>query len=129
MGSSRSRSCAACSRQAFLWKVRFGLHTLTARREDRLLFDYQIRLAQSFGYQDASYTLAVEQLMRRYYRTVMDVSLLNELLLRLFREAILSESEPQRPLTARFPARNASRVAPSAHVMQRRPASLPELFS
>src|SRR5207237_1243535 len=47
--------------QAFLWKVRFGLHTLTGRREDRLLFDYQIRLAQSFGYQDASYTLAVEQ--------------------------------------------------------------------
>jgi len=33
---------------------------------------------------DASYTLAVEQFMQRYYRTVMDVSLLNELLLQLF---------------------------------------------
>ena len=30
--------------------------------------------------------------MQRYYRTVMDVSLLNELLLQLFREAILSET-------------------------------------
>src|SRR5437763_822540 len=29
--------------QAFLWKVRFGLHTLTARREDRLLFDEEFR--------------------------------------------------------------------------------------
>jgi [protein-PII] uridylyltransferase len=28
--------------QAFLWKVRFALHTLTGRREDRLLFDHQI---------------------------------------------------------------------------------------
>ena len=56
--------------QAFLWKVRFGLHVLTGRREDRLLFDHQIRLAQSFGYEDATYTLAVEQLMQRYYRTV-----------------------------------------------------------
>ena len=28
--------------QAFLWKVRFGLHVLTGRREDRLLFDHQI---------------------------------------------------------------------------------------
>ena len=28
--------------QAFLWKVRFGLHTLTGRREDRLLFDHQL---------------------------------------------------------------------------------------
>ncbi|MGH8151090.1 MAG: DUF294 nucleotidyltransferase-like domain-containing protein, partial [Steroidobacteraceae bacterium] len=35
--------------QTFLWKVRFGLHVLTGRREDRLLFDHQIKLAQLFG--------------------------------------------------------------------------------
>src|SRR5581483_7328894 len=92
--------------QAFLWKVRFGLHVLTGRREDRLLFDHQIRLAKMFGYEDASYTLAVEQFMQRYYRTVMDVSLLNELLLQVFREAILTESEPPRPLNPRFQVRN-----------------------
>ena len=89
--------------QSFLWKVRFGLHVLTGRREDRLLFDHQIKLAQSFGYEDASYTLAVEQFMQRYYRTVMDVSLLNELLLQLFREAILTETAPPRPLIAALP--------------------------
>src|SRR5271170_3391157 len=50
--------------QAFLWKERFGLHTLNGRREDRLLFDHQLRLAKSFGYEDASYTLAVEQIGR-----------------------------------------------------------------
>ncbi len=76
--------------QAFLWKVRFGLHVIAGRHEDRLLFDHQIKLARTFGYEDASYTLAVEQFMQRYYRTVMDVSLLNELLLQLFREAILT---------------------------------------
>ncbi len=75
--------------QAFLWKVRFGLHVLTGRHEDRLLFDHQIRLAKTFGYEDASYTLAVEQLMQRYYRTVLDVSFLSELLLQAFRDAIL----------------------------------------
>jgi [protein-PII] uridylyltransferase len=48
---------------------------LTGRREDRLLFDHQIRLAKQFGYEDASFTLAVEQFMQRYYRTVMFVSL------------------------------------------------------
>ncbi|HEY4747793.1 MAG TPA: [protein-PII] uridylyltransferase, partial [Steroidobacteraceae bacterium] len=114
--------------QAFLWKVRFGLHTLTARREDRLLFDYQIRLAQSFGYEDASYTLAVEQFMQRYYRTVMDVSLLNELLLQLFRDAILTESEPPRPLNARFQVRNGSLEAVSEEVFARTPSALLELF-
>src|SRR5579872_4466899 len=114
--------------QAFLWKVRFGLHILTGRREDRLLFDHQIRLAQSFGYEDASYTLAVEQFMQRYYRTVMDVSLLNELLLQLFREAILSESEPPRPLNARFQVRNGSLEAVSSDVFARTPSALLELF-
>jgi len=114
--------------QAFLWKVRFGLHILTGRREDRLLFDHQIRLAQSFGYEDASYTLAVEQLMQRYYRTVMDVSLLNELLLQLFREAILTESAAPQPVNARFQVRNESLEAVSPDVFARTPSALLELF-
>ncbi|HWX68598.1 MAG TPA: [protein-PII] uridylyltransferase [Steroidobacteraceae bacterium] len=114
--------------QAFLWKVRFGLHILTGRHEDRLLFDHQIRLAQIFGYEDASYTLAVEQFMQRYYRTVMDVSLLNELLLQVFREAILSESEPPRPLNARFQVRSGSLEAVSEEVFARSPSALLELF-
>jgi [protein-PII] uridylyltransferase len=115
--------------QAFLWKVRFGLHLLTGRREDRLLFDHQMRLAKSFGYEDASYTLGVEQFMQRYYRTVMDVSLLNELLLQLFREAILTESEPPRPLNARFQVRNGSLEAINDEVFARTPAAMLELFA
>src|SRR5580698_6555827 len=114
--------------QAFLWKVRFGLHILTGRREDRLLFDHQIRLAQTFGYEDASYTLAVEQFMQRYYRTVMDVSLLNELLLQLFREAILNETDPPRPLNPRFQMRNGSLEAVSDDIFVRTPSTLLELF-
>jgi [protein-PII] uridylyltransferase len=114
--------------QAFLWKVRFGLHIVTGRREDRLLFDHQIRLAQLFGYEDASYTLAVEQFMQRYYRTVMDVSLLNELLLQVFREAILTEVEPPRPLNPRFQVRNGSLEAVSDDIFARTPGTLLELF-
>ena len=108
--------------------MRFGLHIVTGRREDRLLFDHQIRLAQMFGYEDASYTLAVEQFMQRYYRTVMDVSLLNELLLQVFREAILTESEPPRPLNTRFQVRNGSLEAVSEDVFARTPSALLEMF-
>jgi [protein-PII] uridylyltransferase len=115
--------------QAFLWKVRFGLHAMTGRHEDRLLFDHQIKLARTFGYEDASYTLAVEQFMQRYYRTVMDVSLLNELLLQLFREAILTENEPPRPLNARFQVRNGSLETTSEDVFARTPSALLELFA
>ena len=35
--------------RTFLWQVRFLLHNLTGRKEDRLLFDYQHTLAQSMG--------------------------------------------------------------------------------
>ncbi len=114
--------------QNFLWKVRFGLHMLTNRREDRLLFDYQIKLARMFGYEDASFTLAVEQLMQKYYRTVMDVSLLNEMLLQLFREAIVTQSGTPQPLNARFQIRNDYLEVTHTEVFERSPAALLELF-
>ncbi|MCC7463419.1 MAG: [protein-PII] uridylyltransferase, partial [Gammaproteobacteria bacterium] len=114
--------------QAFLWKVRFGLHVLADRHEDRLLFDHQIKLAQTFGYEDASYTLAVEQLMQRYYRTVNDVKLLNELLLQLFREAILSDHAPPQPLNPRFQVRNDYLEAVTDDLFERQPSALLELF-
>jgi [protein-PII] uridylyltransferase len=114
--------------QSFLWRVRFGLHVLTGRREDRLLFDYQIKLAKMFGYEDASFTLAVEQLMQKYYRTVMDVSLLNEMLLQLFREAILTQSGPPVPINARFQIRNDYLEVAHPEVFARYPSALLELF-
>ncbi len=115
--------------QAYLWKIRFALHVLTKRREDRLLFDHQIRLAKMFGYEDATYTLAVEQFMQRYYRTAMDVSLLNEMLLQLFREAILfdSSSEPA-PINPRFQIRNDYLELTNDDVFDRYPSALLEIF-
>ncbi|MGC4027578.1 MAG: [protein-PII] uridylyltransferase [Steroidobacteraceae bacterium] len=114
--------------QALLWKVRFGLHVLTGRHEDRLLFDYQIKLAQTFGYEDASYTLAVEQLMQRYYRTVLDVSFLSELLLQAFRDELLPDNAPPQPLNARFQIRNEYLDATTPEVFARSPSALLELF-
>jgi [protein-PII] uridylyltransferase len=115
--------------QSFLWKVRFALHVLTNRREDRLLFDHQIRLAKMFGYEDATYTLAVEQFMQRYYRTAMDISLLNEMLLQLFREAILSDPNvAPTPVNARFQIRHDYLEITSEDVFDRYPSALLELF-
>jgi [protein-PII] uridylyltransferase len=115
--------------QAFLWKVRFALHVITGRREDRLLFDHQIRIAKMFGYEDATYTLAVEQFMQRYYRTVMDVSLLNEMLLQLFREAILTDAaHAPVPLNPRFQVRNDYLEVTSEDVFAKQPSAILELF-
>ncbi len=80
--------------QEFLWKVRFALHTLAGRREDRLLFDHQPALAEQFGYTDHKHNLAIEQFMKRYYRTIMSLQRLNEMLLELFQEVILLSEQP-----------------------------------
>ncbi len=115
--------------QAFLWRIRFGLHILTGRREDRLLFDHQIKLAHLLGYEDATYTLAVEQLMQRYYRTVMDLSRLNEMLLQQFEEAILMDPDaPPEPLNEHFEVRNGYLQTTHDQVFANDPPALLEVF-
>ena len=50
----------------FLLAVRSQLHYLAVRREDRLSFEFQERVARFFGYRDAELR-AVEKFMRVYY--------------------------------------------------------------
>ncbi len=75
--------------QLHLWRVRFALHLLANRAEDRLLFDYQRQLASWFGYSNKNNNLAVEQFMQTYYRAIMELERLNNMLLHLFQEIIL----------------------------------------
>ena len=86
--------------QRLLWKIRCSLHYLAGRREDRLLFDYQRDLAGEFGFKDDENNhnnQAIEQFMQQYYRTVIELERLNEMLLQLFREAILYSEEDCEP--------------------------------
>ncbi len=91
-----------------LWRIRYALHRLAGRREDRLLFDYQRTLAERFGYRDDARELGVEQFMQRYYRTVMELNRLNEMLLQLFQEAIVLKChlDPPEAINARFQSRS-----------------------
>ena len=115
--------------QAFLWRIRFGLHLLVGRREDRLLFDHQSKLAQMLGYEDATYTLAVEQLMQKYYRTVMEISRLNEMLLQLFEEAILRDPETlPNHISQDFQERNGYLEAVKEDIFIHNPSALLEIF-
>jgi len=78
----------------FLWSIRFALHGLAKRKEDRLLFDYQRTLAHQFGYTDDTNNAAVEAFMQRYYRTITDLERLSEMLMGIFRENILIQTPP-----------------------------------
>ncbi len=59
--------------------VRYALHLLAERGEDRLLFDYQPRLANLFGHAPTPGSNAsIEEFMREYFRATARVSLLGE---------------------------------------------------
>jgi [protein-PII] uridylyltransferase len=116
--------------QAFLWRVRFGLHVLAGRREDRLLFDFQRSLAKQFGYRAQAGHLAVELFMKQYYRTVMELNRLNEMLLSLFQEEILyaDDSAEPMPINKRFQARHGFLEVVNERIFQRYPFALLEVF-
>jgi len=118
------------SGQSLLWRVRFALHTLTGRREDRLLFDYQRTLARQFGYKDGPHNLAVEQFMQSYYRTIMELGRLNEMLLQLFQEAILYANQTDKPviLNKRFQLRRGFIEVRNDKIFEHYPFALLEIF-
>ncbi|THB66558.1 MAG: [protein-PII] uridylyltransferase [Gammaproteobacteria bacterium] len=81
--------------QNFLWNVRFALHCIGRKHEDRLLFDYQKKIAKQLGYEDTSNMLGVEMFMQKYFRTITQLARLNDMLLQLFEEEILSEGKEE----------------------------------
>jgi [protein-PII] uridylyltransferase len=113
-----------------LWKIRFALHMLTGRGEDRLLFDYQRTLAEQFGYENDETRLGVEAFMRQYYRTIMTLSRLDEMLLQLFYEDILFPEGPGQPvaLNKRFQSRHGFLEIAYPTVFKHYPYALLEVF-
>ena len=115
--------------QRFLWRVRFALHLLAGRAEDRLLFDYQREIAERFGFEDKENNLAVEQFMQLYYRTVMRLERLNESLLQLFHEEFTFHGGVETvELDEQFRIRHGFIETVDESVFVRRPVALMELF-
>ena len=80
----------------FIGQVRFALHMLTGREEDRLLFDHQRKLAAQWEMVDGE-KLAVEQFMQVYYRWAQAIGQLYELVMQAFDQQILhaEDTHPQ----------------------------------
>jgi [protein-PII] uridylyltransferase len=118
------------SGEEFLWRVRYGLHMIAKRPEERLLFDHQRELAKLFGYTDTHESLAVEQFMHKYYRTVMALRELNDVLLQFLQSVVLTKNADHEvtQLNERFQIRNRYIEAIDENVFQRYPSALLEIF-
>jgi len=116
--------------ETFLWRLRFGLQTLAGRNENRLLFDYQRSLAEMLGYVDDDERLGIERMMQEYYRAVLSLAELNDVILQHFNEVILSDGSPDEviPLNKRFDIRNHYIEAINNQVFAYAPYALMEIF-
>ena len=86
-----------------LKRIRARLHLVAGRREDRLVFDLQTAVAESFGYKASKAQRSSEALMHRYYWAAKAVTQLNQILMLNIEEHISeSGAAPMRPITARF---------------------------
>ncbi|MDB5955013.1 [protein-PII] uridylyltransferase [Ramlibacter sp.] len=94
--------------EALLSTIRARLHVVARRREDRLVFDLQNAVAESFGYKATIRTdgrlvaRASERLMKRYYWAAKAVAQLNQILLLNIEERLNPAAAEARPINERF---------------------------
>lgn len=115
-----------------LCRIRYALHLLTNRCEDRLIFDYQRELANQFGFKEENqrYNEDVEQFMQFYFKTVQGLERLNEMLLQLFNERFIPGKtvNAPTPLNDNFTVINGYLEAIDESIFERRPLALLEVF-
>ncbi len=111
------------------WRIRFALHMTTNRREDRLLFEYQRNVAESLGFKSKD-NKGIEEFMKMYFKTIREMSRLNEILLQHFEEEIIYSKRKEKilPLNSRFQKRNDFIEVINKNIFKRYPFALFEIF-
>jgi [protein-PII] uridylyltransferase len=115
--------------EGLLRLIRARLHMVAGRREDRLVFDLQTAVAESFGYETTQMRRASEQLMRRYYWAAKAVTQLNQILVLNIEERINgSQDAPMRPIGTHFFDRAGMLEVASDDLYEREPHTILETF-
>ncbi|MES2052139.1 MAG: [protein-PII] uridylyltransferase, partial [Pseudomonadota bacterium] len=120
--------------EALLSLIRARLHIISGRREDRLVFDLQTAVAESFGYkaeaEDGSKLprRASEALMRRYYWAAKAVSQLNQILLLNIEERLNPSTYPPLVINERFSDKAGMLEVASDDLYVREPHAVLETF-
>jgi [protein-PII] uridylyltransferase len=120
--------------EALLSLIRARLHVIANRREDRLVFDLQTAVAESFGYAMQTrpdgrvLARASEALMKRFYWAAKAVTQLNQILLLNIEERLSpSDHEPQ-PINEHFSNKAGMIEVASDDLYLRNPHAILETF-
>ena len=116
--------------ETFLLTLRYGLQMIADRNENRLLFEHQRKLAEMLGFEDSDNKLGVEQMMQRYYRVVLGLAELTDVILQYFDEFYLSPDRDHsiKELNKRFQLNHGYIEAVSEDIFERSPYALIEIF-
>jgi [protein-PII] uridylyltransferase len=82
--------------------IRIRLHIHTGRREDRLVFDVQTSIAETFGFKTNETRRASEYLMQHYYWAAKAVTQLNTILLQNIEAQLFPQPGVLQPINKRF---------------------------
>ena len=129
MGHLGPDEAAALARERrALGRLRYGLHLVAGRPEERLRFDYQKTLAERLGFADDAETLGVEKMMQGFYRSAAIVRRIGDRLLQRFEEQFDGEALPE-PLDEAFALRRGYLAARDPAWPRADPAQVFALFA
>jgi [protein-PII] uridylyltransferase len=121
--------------ESLLFSIRARLHLIANRREDRLIFDMQNAVAESFGYTSTapdansrSFVRASEALMKHYYWAAKAVTQLNQILLMNIEERLNPSTHAPRRINDRFNDKAGMIDVVSDDLYQREPHAILETF-
>jgi [protein-PII] uridylyltransferase len=126
---------AARAARDLLWRLRNELHYATGRRDDRLTFDNQRRLAQALGYaDDPGGELGVEKLMRDAYIALQEIArasdaLINRCAIEDAPRSLLKRVPRPKPIDDAFKVWNGRVTVNDKEVFARRPADMVRLYA
>jgi [protein-PII] uridylyltransferase len=120
--------------EALLSLIRARLHVIANRREDRLVFDLQTPVAESFGFTNTErpdgriVARASEALMKRFYWAAKAVAQLNQILLLNIEERLNPTTHAPRAINERFFEKAGMIEVASDDLYEKNPHAILETF-
>ncbi|MBC7414419.1 MAG: [protein-PII] uridylyltransferase [Herminiimonas sp.] len=108
--------------------IRIRLHIHAGRREDRLVFDVQTPIAETFGFKNTETRRASEYLMQRYYWAAKAVTQLNAILLQNIEAQLFPQSGDAHPINPRFNEINGFIDIAQDDTFETTPSAMLEIF-